>query len=249
MELSIETVSNEMGEFFISLTLVFTFWIGSQLVIKETLTLGGLLAFTLLFERLVQPWEEFLSLNDDLQMAIAATERFYEIFDVAPDIKDEVIELPEIKGNIEFRNVSFSYDGKQEALSEINLSIKEGSTLALVGRSGAGKSTLTYLILRFYNPSSGSVLIDRYNLADVKTSSLRKQIALVSQEPFLFSGTIRENLGFRLKINEDEWLKKFFSNQKTQRVRSPMPRDILQMPRRHYQNLLLNMTAIRMKSM
>ncbi|MEW6680389.1 MAG: peptidase domain-containing ABC transporter, partial [bacterium] len=207
-EATLDLTSGGISDFLATLSLLSIFWLGGHFVIKEKLTLGSLLAFSLLFERLLAPWRELADLNDDLQRALSAIERFYEIFDLKEELKDSprAIKLPLISGNIEFRDVSFSYNGNQEALSRISLSIKEGMTLALVGRSGAGKSTLTYLILRFYNPSSGSVLIDGYNLANVKTSSLRKQISLVSQEPFLFSGTIRENLGFRLKINEDEMI-------------------------------------------
>ena len=188
-------------------SMVFIFWIGGQLVIKEMLTLGRLLAFALLFERLMSPWEELSSLNDDFQRAIAATERFYEIFDIMHCIKDRpgAVELAEFQGRIEFRDLSFSYDGKENVLSEINLAIPSGTVAALVGRSGAGKSTLAHLIPRFYDPRAGSVLIDERDIRNVKIKSLRKQIAIVSQDPFLFSGSIRENLAFgKIGAKEEE---------------------------------------------
>ncbi len=205
-ESTLESTSFGIANLFTTIGILFIFWLGGHFVIKEKLTLGSLLAFTLLFERLLAPWRELAGLNDDFQRALSGIKRFYEIFDLKEELKDspKAIGLPLISGNIEFRDVSFSYNGKQEVLSGINLSIKKGMTLALVGRSGAGKSTLTYLIFRFYDPSLGSVLIDDYNLKNVKIASLRKEISLVSQEPFLFSGTIRENLSFRLKIQENE---------------------------------------------
>lgn len=206
-ESSLDSLSTEVTQLLIFLALVFIFWIGGQMVIKEHLTLGGLLAFALLFENLMQPWQELSSSNDDLQRAIAGTERFYEIFDITPDIKDRpgAIELTSVQGKIEFKDVSFSYNEKQEVLSNINLSILPGTVVALVGRSGAGKSTLSHLIPRFYDPISGSVLIDGMDIKDVKIKSLRRQIAIVSQDSFLFSGTIKENLAFgKIGAKEEE---------------------------------------------
>jgi subfamily B ATP-binding cassette protein MsbA len=204
-EASLKQVSDETTKFLIFIANLFVFWFGGQLVIKGSLTLGSLLAFTLLFDSMMQPWEELSSLNDDFQRAFAATERFYEIFDIVPDIKDGRINLSQVKGRIEFKDVYFSYDGKENVLSEINLAILSGMTVALVGKSGAGKSTLSYLIPRFYDPTSGSVLIDGINIRDITIKSLRNQIAVVSQDPFLFSGTIRENLAFgKIGAKEEE---------------------------------------------
>lgn len=205
-EATLEYTSSGICNFLITFSILFIFWFGGHLVIKETLTLGSLLAFGILFERLLAPWQELTTLNDDLQRAFSGIERFYEIFDLKEELKDNpgAIKLPFVSGNIEFRDVSFSYDGNEEVLSKINLYIPEKTIVALVGRSGAGKSTLCHLIMRFYNPNNGSVLIDGHNLRNLKISSLRSQISLVSQEAFLFSGTIKENIGFRLKIKEDE---------------------------------------------
>lgn len=205
-EATLEFTSSAIADFLTIFSIVFIFWFGGLLVIKERLTLGSLLTFTLLFERLLSPWRELATLNDDLQRAFSGIKRFYEIFDLKEEIRDnsKAIKLPFVSGNVEFIDVTFSYNGKQEVLCGINLYIPEKTVIALVGRSGAGKSTLCHLIMRFYDPSSGSILIDGYNLKDVNISSLREQIAFVSQETFLFSGTIMENLKFRLKIKDDE---------------------------------------------
>lgn len=205
-EATLEFTSSAIADFLTIFSIVFIFWFGGLLVIKERLTLGSLLTFTLLFERLLSPWRELATLNDDLQRAFSGIKRFYEIFDLKEEIRDNsrAIKLPFVSGNVEFIDVTFSYNGKQEVLCGINLYIPEKTVIALVGRSGAGKSTLCHLIMRFYDPSSGSILIDGYNLKDVNISSLREQIAFVSQETFLFSGTIMENLKFRLKIKDDE---------------------------------------------
>lgn len=189
------------------LAMLTVYWFGGHLVIKGDLTLGGLLAFVALFDRLMGPIKGLASITDDAARALAATERFYEIFDESPDIKENprAVELPAVKGRIEFQNVYFSYNESGDVLQEINLKIEPGQAVAMVGRSGSGKTTLANLIPRFYDPASGSILIDGYDLRDVRLKSLRSQIGIVLQDTFLFSGTIRDNLTLgRKRVEERE---------------------------------------------
>lgn len=124
-------------------------------------------------------------------------ERFMEIMNIEPDIKDkeDAVELKDVKGEIEFKNVSFSYsNGKETIFSGINLDIKQGKTVAIVGPSGAGKTTLCHLIPRFYEIDEGQILIDEIDIRDIKLKSLRQNIGLVQQDVFLFTGTIKDNI-------------------------------------------------------
>jgi ATP-binding cassette subfamily B protein len=137
---------------------------------------------------------------------MAGFKRFIEIMDTKPEIteKENAMELKNAKGDIEFRNVSFSYDGGSEVLRNINLKIPAGKTLALVGPSGAGKTTLCHLIPRFYDVLEGEILIDGINIKDVTLKSLRRNIGIVQQDVFLFAGTIKENIAYGKPDATDE---------------------------------------------
>ena len=133
----------------------------------------------------------------------------FEILDTVPSVEDapNAVELPPVRGQIRFDEVSFSYDGETPVLHEISLDVHAGEILALVGPSGAGKSTIFNLIPRFYDPTSGSVSIDNHNLRDLTQQSIRDQIGIVPQETILFGGTIRENILYgRLDATEDEMI-------------------------------------------
>jgi ATP-binding cassette subfamily B protein len=137
---------------------------------------------------------------------MAALDKIFELLDEQPDLADEpdAIELPRVRGEIEFDDVSFSYDGETPALCEVDLVIPPGQTVALVGATGAGKSTLAKLVARFYDPDHGRVLVDGHDLRDVTERSLRSQLGIVPQEGFLFSGTIRDNIAFGRPDATDE---------------------------------------------
>lgn len=140
-------------------------------------------------------------------MAMASSERIFEYLDERPivaEIKNPV-ELKNVEGHIQFKDVNFSYDNKRTALKGINLEIKPGQTIALVGHTGSGKTTIANLISRFYDVTSGTVLIDGHDVRDVSLKSLRSSISIVLQETFIFSGTIMENIRFgRPDATDDE---------------------------------------------
>ncbi|MBM3213005.1 ABC transporter ATP-binding protein, partial [Candidatus Poribacteria bacterium] len=173
-------------------------WFGGRDVITGDMTLGDLMMFMGYMWQFYGPVQGLTRLNNMLQSAAAAAERVFEILDAQPEIDDSknAIELPTIKGDIEFKNVSFSYDGEKEALRNISFKIKAGEMVGLSGPSGAGKTTLINLIGRFYDITSGSITVDSYDVRDVKVKSLRDQISVVLQDPFLFHGSIAENIAY-----------------------------------------------------
>jgi len=141
------------------------------------------------------------------QQALASAERIFEILDTEPEIREspQAREMPRIRGHIQFRNVSFGYDDKELVLKDINLDLRPGEKVALVGRSGVGKTTLVSLIPRFYDPKSGCIIIDGYDIRQMKLKSLRRQIGIVSQETVLFNGTIRDNIAYgRTEATDEE---------------------------------------------
>lgn len=155
-------------------------------------------------------WSPILNLSNfynQLITNIAGAERIFEIMDTPPDIVDDsnVIELPNIKGDIRFDHVSFSYDDETLILDDVNFSVKAGETIALVGPTGAGKSTIVNLISRFYDIQKGNIYVDNYNLKEVSIESLRQQMGVMTQDNFLFSGTIKENIRYgRLDATDEE---------------------------------------------
>ena len=143
----------------------------------------------------------------DLQRAMASGSRIFELLDVEPEIKDiaDAMELPALKGEVKFDHLSFSYDGNLEVLHDVNLTVKPGETVAIVGRTGAGKSSLMNLVARFYEANSGEIAVDGYNVASVTQESLRRRIGIVPQDAFLFSGTIEDNIRYgRLDASKEE---------------------------------------------
>jgi ATP-binding cassette subfamily B protein len=137
---------------------------------------------------------------------MASAERIFEIMDIEPNVKEEedAVDI-DIKGEIEFKNVSFSYDGIRKVLENVSFKIKPGEKVALVGHTGAGKSTIVNLLCRFYDPQEGEILIDGINIKKIKLESLRRQIAIMFQDTFLFSGSIMDNIKYgRLNATYEE---------------------------------------------
>ena len=190
-----------------ALAIVITLLYGSVLISHNALQVGVLIAFTLYINRFFDPIRDLSQQYTQLQRASVAAERIFQILDVPVDIKDkpDAVELPPIHGDVEFRNVVFSYTRNVPVLRGLKLHIKEGQTVAIVGPTGAGKSTIAGLLSRFYDVQGGAVLIDGYNVKDVTQASLRRQIGVVPQDPFLFTGTIRDNIRYgRLDATDEE---------------------------------------------
>jgi ATP-binding cassette, subfamily B, bacterial len=168
--------------------------VGTLNVLAGTMTEGGLLAFLLLSNFLYEPVGKLHQLNQLMQSARAAGERVFEILDAPPEPRGGQKIEERVSGEIEFRHVSFSYSGELPALTDVSFHAPPGETIALVGTTGAGKSTLINLLTRFYEFDRGEILIDGNPIRDFTIRSLRQQIGMVTQESFLFNGTIRENL-------------------------------------------------------
>jgi len=171
---------------------------GGYKVINGQMSPGTFVVFFPYLGMLYGPITGFTRFWNFIQRAVASVERVFEVLDTAPDIKDapDAIDLPETEGRVEFRSVHFSYDREVEVLSDINLSVQPGQMIAFVGPSGAGKSTLTNLILRFYDPTKGEVLVDGHAVRNVKVRSLRQYMAMVLQESFLFNDTVKANIAY-----------------------------------------------------
>jgi ATP-binding cassette subfamily B multidrug efflux pump len=185
-------------EFLGMLATAVVLWFGGTAVARGDLTLGIVVAFLAYVTRFFEPIQELSQLYTTVQAAMAGGERVLEVLDTLPDVLDrpEAIEMPPIAGCVELRQVSFSYDQKTAVLRDVNLLIEPGQTVALVGPTGAGKTSIANLVARFYDVTSGAVLIDGIDVRDVSQRSLRAQMGLVPQDPFLFSGSIAENIGF-----------------------------------------------------
>jgi ABC-type multidrug transport system fused ATPase/permease subunit len=172
-------------------------WYGAAEVLAGELSVGQLVMFLSYLALFYTPINQIHSLNHMLQHALAASERVFEILDTPPEVRDRpgvVAPVRRLDGNVEFRQVSFEYRAGYPILSDVNLTVLSGQRIALVGPSGAGKSSLLKLLMRFYDVQAGEVLLDGYDVRDLPLNFLRSQIGLVQQEPFLFNGTVRENI-------------------------------------------------------
>jgi len=173
-------------------------WYGGTSIMNTALEVGVLAAFLAYVTRFFIPIREISMLYNNVQSALAATERITEILDATSDVKEapDAVKLPKIKGEIKFSNMSFGYEPDNSVLKNINLEIKENERVALVGPTGAGKTSLASLVARFYDVQQGSITVDGYDVRKVSLESLRSQMGIVLQDPFLFSGTIRENIAY-----------------------------------------------------
>jgi ATP-binding cassette subfamily B protein/subfamily B ATP-binding cassette protein MsbA len=169
---------------------------------------GVLVAFILYIERFFDPIRDLGQRFDDFQRMMAASERIFALMDVPIDVKDApgAIDLPKIRGEVILKDVTFHYsDDEVLVLCQLDLKVNPGETVALVGETGAGKTTLVKLISRFQDPTQGQVLVDGYDLQQVTQHSLRSQMGIVLQDPFLFNGTVKDNIRFgRLEASDEE---------------------------------------------
>lgn len=172
-------------------------WIGSIQVLNGQISFGELLTFNALLAYFLSPIENIINLQPTVQTALVAAERLSEILDLELEKSEDEhkkINPKSLKGNIEFKNVDFRYGTRNLILKNINMNINKGERIALVGESGSGKTTLAKLLLNFYQCEKGEIILNDYNLLDINVEALRDKIAYISQETFLFNGTILENL-------------------------------------------------------
>jgi len=172
--------------------------IGGDMVLHHTLSIGALVAFFLYLNRFFQPIQLLVQQYNSFQQGQAAVVKLRTLLETEPSVVEspDASELPPIEGDILFDHVSFAYEPGSTVLSDVDLHIAPGETMAFVGPTGAGKSTLAKLVTRYYDPTRGRVLIDGHDLRAVTMSSLRRQLGVVPQEPFLFAGSIRDNIAF-----------------------------------------------------
>ncbi|WP_245855948.1 ABC transporter ATP-binding protein [Bacillus oleivorans] len=181
-------------------------WFGAILIGNGQISIGEFVSFAFYLGMFWEPISRLGQVYNQLLIGMASSERIFEFLDEKPliDEKEKAIQLAEIKGQIEFENVEFSYDNKRKALNGISLEMKAGQTVALVGHTGSGKTTIANLISRFYDATGGKVKIDGHDIRDISVKNLRSQISIVLQDTFIFSGTIMENIRFGRPDAADE---------------------------------------------
>ena len=183
------------------------YYTGIKILGVDQVSVGTLIAFGTYISMFWHPIMNLSNFYNQLITNIAGAERIFEIMDTSPEISDgsNVAELPPIQGNIRFEDVSFSYDEETVVLNHVSFHIKAGETIALVGPTGAGKSTIVNLISRFYDVQSGHVYVDDYDVKKVSIESLRQQMGIMTQDNFLFSGTIKDNIRYgKLDATDEE---------------------------------------------
>lgn len=175
-------------------------WYGAFLIQSDAsnLTLGVFVSFAFYIGMFWEPISRLGQVYNQLLVGMASSERIFEFLDEEPNVVDkkDAKPLTNVKGELVFKDVEFSYDGQRKALHQINLKFDAGTTIALVGHTGSGKSTIVNLMSRFYDPTSGDVLLDGVNLRDIRIDDLRKNVSYVLQDTFIFAGTIMENIRF-----------------------------------------------------
>jgi ABC-type multidrug transport system fused ATPase/permease subunit len=173
-------------------------WFGGMSAISGSITLGIVIAFLLYVNKFFYPLVDLATFYNTVQSAMSAAERIFVTLDTKPEIADaqDAVELSHAKGEIVFNHVTFGYDPDRSVLEDVNIHVESGKTLAIVGPTGAGKSTIVKLLSRFYELQKGTVTVDGLDVRKVTLNSLHKQMGVVLQEPFLFSGTIVENIKY-----------------------------------------------------
>ena len=183
-------------------------WLGGTAVLGETISAGVLVAFILYIDRFFDPIRDLSRRYDALQSTMIGWERILGLLDTTIEVKDapNAKELPALRGDVSFEHVSFHYsDDPAPILSDIDLQVPPGETVALVGETGAGKTTLVKLLSRFHDPTQGCIRVDGQDLREVTQASLRRQMGVVLQDPFLFNGTVRDNIRFgRVEATDTE---------------------------------------------
>ena len=184
--------------FFLSFGMFFVWYFGGMQILREEVTFGTVLAFTRFLWQLYRPLQFFGQINNFISRAFAGAERIFEIIDTRSELSEdpEATPIPQMEGRVAFKDATFGYDPGKPVLNEINLDVKSGEMIGLVGKSGVGKSTMINLICRFYDVNRGSVDIDGVDIRKIRLEDLRRHIGIVHQDIFLFDGTIAENIGY-----------------------------------------------------
>jgi len=197
-DIKINSLQHPIMELFGGVGISAVIWYGGHQVIAGQSTPGTFLSFMTALIMIYDPIKGVSDINSPIQQGLAAATRVFGLLDIQPEIEDRpgALLLPPFKENIEFRQVDFSYDRETRVLKDINLTVKAGEVLALVGPSGGGKTTLVNLIPRFFEVSQGAILIDGHDLREVTQKSLREQLAIVSQQTILFNDTVRNNIAY-----------------------------------------------------
>ena len=183
-------------EFLAAVAVTLIVWFGGYEVVQGIMTAGALVAFLTYAVNLANPVKRLSRIYGRMQQAMAAIDRIFFVLDLEETVTDkpDAKILPKVKGHVEVENVTFSYDGKHNALENVNFEVQPGQMIAFVGPSGAGKSTIANLIPRFYDVNGGAIKIDGFDIRDVTANSLREQIGIVPQETLLFNATVMENM-------------------------------------------------------
>ena len=189
---------NPSIELLMAVTMVLVIIFGGMMVLRGEVAIGVLIAFALYIQRFFDPIRGLTMQYGQLQRAMTSGQHIFEILDTVPEIQDRpgAVDLPPVKGEIRFENASFGYIAGAQVLRGINLDVRPGEKVALVGPTGAGKTTLVSLLSRLHDVTGGRITVDGYDLRDVRRSSLTRQIGVVPQDPFLFSGTVKENIRY-----------------------------------------------------
>ncbi|BCK01809.1 peptidase domain-containing ABC transporter [Anaerocolumna chitinilytica] len=177
-------------------------WVGGYQVIKGNISIGQLIAFNSLLAYFLDPVKNLINLQPQMQTAVVAADRLGEILDLEPERtegENKKISPLNLKGDIEFKNITFRYGTRRPVLEGVQICIRQGEKIALVGESGSGKTTLSKLLLNLYQVETGEILINGYNIKDIQMEALRERIAYIPQETFLFSGSIMDNLTLGLE--------------------------------------------------
>ena len=193
-------------ELLTAVALVLVVYVGGNKVLGGSLEVGVVIAFALYIERLFGPIQEMANQFEQLQKAMVSADRIFELLDVKSEVSDlpDAESLPPIRGEVRFENVDFHYTPETPVLSQIDLHVGAGETVALVGPTGAGKTTLASLLLRYYDPVRGRITLDGHDIRQVDRASLARQTSVVLQEPYLFSGTVRDNIRYNRTEATDE---------------------------------------------
>ena len=187
--------------------IILIYWVGVTLITNNTIEIGTLIAFTMYIGMFWRPIMNISSFYNTLVQNFSAAERIFDIIDISPDIVDikDSVKMPKIKGNVEFKNVTFYYEEGNPVLNNVSFKVAPGENIALVGPTGAGKTTITALLSRFYDTQEGEILIDGKNIKTVEIESLRSQMGIMLQDTFLFSTTIKENIRYgKLDATDEE---------------------------------------------